>query len=329
MKKVRWGILSTAKIGVTKVIPALQAGAFGEVVAIASRNAAKGEAAARKLGIGRSYSRYEELLADPEIDAIFNPLPNHLHLEWSLKTINAGKHLLCEKPLALNATEALKIAHAARSRPELKVMEAFMYRFHPQWQFARQQVDAGTIGPIQAIQSFFSYFNNDPGNIRNQPNAGGGALLDIGCYCISLSRFLFNKEPDRVSGIMHLDPQFKTDTLLSGALDFSGCFATFTCSTQSMPYQRVNVVGTKGRIEIEIPFNAPLDKPCRILMHDNDGSIEKAFPICNQYIEQGNRFCEAILSNQPSPTPIEDAVNNMKVIDAFRRSAETGVWCSP
>lgn len=329
MKKVRWGILSTARIGVTKVVPALQAGAYGEVVAIASRDVAKAEAGARKLGIGRFYSSYEELLADPEVDAIFNPLPNHMHLAWSLKTIEAGKHLLCEKPLTLNATEALEIASAARSKPGLVVMEAFMYRFHPQWQFTRQQVDAGTIGPVQAIQSFFSYFNNDPGNIRNQSDAGGGALLDIGCYCISLSRFLFNKEPDQVSGIMHLDPEFKTDTLLSGVLDFGGHFASFTCSTQSMPYQRVNVIGTKGRIEIEIPFNAPFDKPCRVWLHDNQGSTEKLFPVCNQYVEQGKRFCQAILNHEPAPTPLQDAVNNMKVIDAFRKSSQTGLWCSP
>lgn len=329
MKKVRWGVLSTAKIGVTKVIPAIQALQQANIIAIASRDKSRAAEVAQRLQIPRVYGTYEELLADPEVDAVFNPLPNSMHLEWSLKTLRAGKHLLCEKPLTLNAVEAQTLMHEASGHPELKVMEAFMYRFHPQWQFSKQQVREGRIGTLNTIQSFFSYYNADPSNIRNKMESGGGALLDIGCYCISLARFIFQNEPGRVFGSMFVDPDLKTDIHISGTLDFSGKLATFTCSTQSTPYQRVNIIGAKGRIEIEIPFNAPLDKPCRLWIHDEAGAEEKLFDVCNQYTAQGDAFCNAILNHTPVPTPLEDAMANMKTIDAFRKSAETGAWIVP
>src|SRR3984893_7752065 len=264
MSKVRWGILSTAHIGTATVIPAMQQGAYCEVTAIASRDLAKAQAEAKQLGIPTAYGSYEELLADPNIDAIYNPLPNHLHVPWSIKALEAGKHVLCEKPIAPTVAEAQKLVVAAKQRPQLKVMEAFMYRFHPQWQRARQLVRDGKIGVLRTVQSFFSYYNDDPHNIRNIAETGGGGMLAVGCYNISLSRFIFGTEPRRVSGIVEYDPQLKTDRIASGILDFGQGTSTFTCSTQLTSYQRVNIFGTEGRIEIEIPFNAPTNRPCKI-----------------------------------------------------------------
>ncbi len=326
MSKVRWGVLSTANIGVAKVLPAMQRGAYCEIAAIASRDLAKAQATAAQLGIPKAYGSYEELLADPAIDAIYNPLPNHLHVPWSVKAIKAGKHVLCEKPIALTAAEARELVDAAQQHPQVKVMEAFMYRHHPQWQRTRQIVQAGGIGELRTIQSFFSYFNDDPGNIRNQADIGGGGLMDIGCYNISLSRFIFDAEPRRVCGLIEYDPQLKTDRLASGMLDFERGTATFTCSTQLTSYQRVNIFGTSGRIEIEIPFNAPPDRPCRMWHQHAGGTEEITFEVCDQYTLQGDLFSQAILNNTPVPTPIEDAVANMQVIDALIQSAKSGAW---
>lgn len=326
MNKVRWGILSTANIGLAKVIPAMQRGQYCEVIAIASRQLERAQAAAHQLGIPKAYGSYAELLADPEIDAIYNPLPNHLHVPWSLKALEAGKHVLCEKPIALSAAEARQLLEAARQRPHLKVMEAFMYRFHPQWQKARQLVTDGWVGELRTIQTFFSYYLMDPQNVRNIAEIGGGGLLDIGCYCISLARFIFGAEPQRVLGIIEYDPQFKIDRLASGILDFGRGTATFTCATQLSPYQRVNIFGTQGRVEIEIPFNAPPDRPCRMWHEFQNEKSEIQFDICDQYTLQGDLFSLAILNDTPVPTPLEDAVANMEVIDRLVQSAKTGTW---
>jgi predicted dehydrogenase len=324
--KVRWGVLSTAKIGVQKVIPAMQAGQYCTVTAIASRNLEKAQAAASQLGIPKTYGSYEELLADPDVDAIYNPLPNHLHVPWSIKALEANKHVLCEKPVALTAAEAQELLDFAQARPQLKVMEAFMYRHHPQWQRAQQLVAAGKIGALRTIQSFFSYYNADPDNIRNVAEMGGGGLMDIGCYCISLSRFIFDGEPDRVFGVVEYDPAFLVDRLASGVLDFGQGAATFTCSTQLTSYQRVNIFGTAGRIEIEIPFNAPTDRPCRIWHEHGEEIDEILLDVCNQYTIQGDLFSQAVLNDTDVPTPLEDAVANMKVIERIFRSAEDGAW---
>jgi predicted dehydrogenase len=326
MNKVRWGVLSTANIGVSKVIPAMQQGEYLQITAISSRNLKNAQAVATQLGIPKAYGSYEELLADPAIDAIYNPLPNHLHVPWSIKALEAGKHVLCEKPIALTSAEAQKLADAAKQYPHLKVMEAFMYRFHPQWQQARQMVNEGKIGELRTIQSFFSYYLEDANNIRNIAGAGGGGMLDIGCYTVSLARFIFGAEPERVCGIVEYDPRFNTDRLSSGILDFGRGTSTFTCSTQLVPYQRVNIFGTTGRIEIEIPFNAPPDQPCKIWYEHGTEIEETLFTLCDQYTIQGDQFSQAILNNTSVPTPIEDAVANMKVIEAVFRSAKSGTW---
>ncbi len=326
MSKVRWGVLSTAHIGTATVIPAMQQGAYCEMAAIASRDLEKAEAAANRLGIPMAYGSYEELLADSQIDAIYNPLPNHMHVPWSIKALEAGKHVLCEKPIAPTAAEAQKLLDAAKQHPNLKIMEAFMYRFHPQWQLARQMVQEGKIGTLRTIQSFFSYYNDDPHNIRNIADVGGGGMLDIGCYNVSVSRFIFGTEPQRVSGIVEYDPQLKTDRLASGILDFGHGTATFTCSTQLTSYQRVNIFGTAGRIEIEIPFNAPTNRPCKIeYQHDNELE-EILLDTSNQYTLQGDQFSLAILNNTDVPTPLEDAIANMRVIEAVIQSSKSGTW---
>ena len=326
MNKVRWGVLSTANIATVKVIPAMQQGKYIQVTAIASRNLEKGKAVAAQLGIPHVYGSYEELLADPNIDAIYNPLPNHLHVPWSIKVLEAGKHVLCEKPIAMSSAEAQKLADTARQYPQLKVMEAFMYRFHPQWQLARQMVNEGKIGELRTVQSFFSYYLVDANNIRNIAEAGGGGMMDIGCYTVSLSRYIFGAEPERVCGIVEYDPRFNTDRLSSGILDFGRGTSTFTCSTQLVPYQRVNIFGTTGRVEIEIPFNAPPDQPCKIWYQYGDEIEEILFDICDQYTLQGDQFSQAILNDTGVPTPIEDAVANMKVIEAVIRSSKSGAW---
>ncbi|HEX9068888.1 MAG TPA: Gfo/Idh/MocA family oxidoreductase [Ktedonobacterales bacterium] len=326
MRKVRWGVLSTANIGTGKVIPAMQRGELTEVIAIASREQAIAEAAARRLGIPRALGSYEALLADPEVEAVYIPLPNHLHVPWAQKALAAGKHVLCEKPIARTAAEAQTLLDTAQSYPHLKVMEAFMYRFHPQWQRARELTRQGAIGELRTVHSFFSYYLDDPTNIRNIAEAGGGAIYDVGCYSISLARFIFEGEPTRVSAIVEDDPRFQTDRLTSALLDFGRGTSTFTVGTQLTPYQRVNIFGTRGRIEIEIPFNAPPDRDCKLWLTTDDGIEEITFPAVDQYTLQADAVSRAILDDSSTPTPLSDAVANMKVIEAVLRSARSGRW---
>ncbi len=326
-KKIRWGILSTAKIGIQKVIPAIQNAANCEVVAISSRNLEKAKSAAEKLGIPKYFDSYEAILDNPEIDAVYNPLPNHLHVSWTIKALKKGKHVLCEKPIGMNVQEAELLADEIQKHTDLKVMEAFMYRFHPQWKKVKSLVDSGAIGTVKNIHTHFSYNNPDPNNIRNIPEVGGGALMDIGCYCISFPRFILDKEPKRVLGIIDRDPVMKTDRLTSGILDFSeGITSLFTCSTQLMPFQRTQIFGTSGRIEIEIPVNAPPNQPVKIWLSTTEKTEEIVFPAVDQYTVQAEEFAKAILNDTTVPTNFEDAINNMKAIDAIIESAENNQW---
>jgi predicted dehydrogenase len=328
MTKVRWGIISTAKIGTLQVIPGMMLSDCCEIVAISSRNLDSAQTAASKLGIPKAYGSYEELLADPDIDAIYNPLPNHMHVDWSIKALEAGKHVLCEKPLGLDAADARRLLDTEARYPELKVMEAFMYRFHPVWIRAKELARDGSIGQLRTIQSFFSYFNDDPNNIRNKVDIGGGGLMDIGCYCISLARFVFEKEPIRVLGIIDRDPDMKVDRITTGVMDFGDVTSSFTCGTQLAPYQRVQIVGTEGRVEIEIPFNIPPDRETRIWVHKAGTTEEITFPVCDKYTCQGEVFSRSILENTPVPTPLRDAIHNMETIDAIFESAENSSWVS-
>jgi predicted dehydrogenase len=332
-QKLRFGVLSTANIGLKKVLPAMQRGQFTTVAAIASRDLAKAREAAESLGIPKAYGSYEELLADPDIDAIYNPLPNQLHVSWTAKAAAAGKHVLCEKPLSMNVAEA-KTLLEVRARTGVKICEAFMIRSAPQWLRARQLLGEGRIGDLRAVNAHFSYFNVSPENIRNRIETGGGGVYDIGCYCIQSARYGFGQEPTRVVATLDRDPQLGTDRLASAILEFPRGHAIFTCSTQLIPYQRVHFLGTRGRIEIEIPFNAPNDRPTRLFV-DSSGDLTssgiavESFPACDQYTLQGDAFAKSIFENTEVPVPLEDSVANMAVIDAIFRSAETGRWEAP
>lgn len=326
MKQIRWGVLSTAKIAREKLIPAIQKSKRGSVVALASRNDEKARGLAAQLHIPRAYASYEALLDDPDIEAVYNPLPNHLHVDWTIRALEKGKHVLCEKPIGLSAADALRLKEAAAGSPGLVVMEAFMYRLHPQWLFVKSQVEAGTIGRLVTIQSFFSYYNADPANIRNQTEAAGGALMDIGCYCVSWSRYLFAQEPQRVIALVDRDPSFGTDRLTSGILQFAGGSASFTCSTQAAPYQRAQVIGTDGRLEVEIPVNAPADQPAKVWMHHRDGSHCTEFPAVDQYTLQADAFAQAITEGSEPAVSLTESVNNMRVIDALFESAASEQW---
>ena len=326
MPQLRWGVLGTSNFARRKMIPALQQSSLVDLAAIASRSLARAQAVGEEFGIPKWYGTYSELIEDKEIDVIYNPLPNHLHVPWSIRALEMGKHVLCEKPVAISADEAEELLRVSALHPRLKVMEAFMYRTHPQWQRAKQIVDDGAIGDLRAIHSVFGYFNADGGNIRNQPEAGGGGLLDIGCYNISLSRFLFDAEPQRVMGLVQYDSRFQTDRLASGILDFGKGTAAFTCSTQLVHHQRVDILGTTGRVEIEVPFNAPPERPSR-LWHQRGNDVEEIWiEPCNQYTIQAELFSHAIFNGTPVPTPLTDAVNNMKVIEAVLESGKRNAW---
>jgi predicted dehydrogenase len=332
MSKIRWGILSTAKIGVEKVIPAMQRGTLTEVVAIASRTEAKAKEAANRLGLAKAYGSYEALLADPDVDAIYNPLPNDRHVPLSIKALEFGKHVLCEKPIGLSAAEGRKLADASAKHPKLKLMEAFMYRHHPQWRTAKEMVKSGRIGKLRTIQTFFSYYSDDPHNIRHDPTKGGGGLMDIGCYAISLSRWLFDAEPARVLGHVEVDPNWGIDRMASAILDFGGgSSAIFTCSMAVNPLQVVQVVGTEGRIELsEVPFNAPNNVPCALRVQRGNGAIDRIeLETCDQYTIQGDLFARAILDDTPVPTSIDDAIRNMDTIEAILASGLSGGWVVP
>lgn len=326
MKTVNWGIISTAKIGTKKVIPALQKAASCHVRAICSRDILAAQKAAAELQIEKAFGSYEDMLADPAIDAVYIPLPNHLHVEWAIKALEHGKHVLVEKPLGLNSEEAAVLLDAADRFPHLKVMEGFMYRHHPQWLYTRELVRDSQIGELKTISSFFSYYNTDPDNVRNKADIGGGAVMDIGCYPVSLSRFLFDAEPRRVVATLERDKRFKTDRLASAILEFEKGTATFTCSTQLSPYQRVLICGSRGHIEIEIPFNAPPDKECRIWLTREGVREEILFDICDQYTFQAELFARAIYADKNVPTPLTDGIANMIVIDALFASGESGNW---
>jgi len=330
---VRWGILGAAKIALEKVIPGMRGSAKAQVVAIASRDIAKARSAANRLGIPRAYGSYQELIADPDIEAIYNPLPNHLHVPWSIRAAQEGKHVLCEKPIALTAREALDLLEA-RDRTGVQIGEAFMVRTHPQWHKVREIIASGRIGELRLVAGHFSYYRRDPGDIRSRVEWGGGALMDVGCYPITISRWLFGAEPTEVVGLIERDPDMQIDRLTSGLLRFEGGQATFSCAGQLVQYQAMQIFGTRGRISVEIPFNPPPGDECRVFVDDGrdltGGGIEAiTFPPVDQYTLQADRFSEAIRGIGSVPVALEDAMGNMAVIDALFRSAESREWERP
>jgi predicted dehydrogenase len=333
MKKVRWGILGVARIATSSVIPAMQRGEFCEMVGIASRDRSKAQDAARKMRIPKAYGSYEEMLADPEIEAVYNPLPNHLHVPWSIRAAEAGKHVLCEKPIGLNAGEARDLI-AARDRTGVTIGEAFMVQTHPQWVRTVELVRSGRIGKLRFAMGSFGYFRMEPENVRNIREYGGGGLMDIGCYPIKTSRMVFGEEPLRVSATLVRDPNFGTDILTSAILEYPSGHCVFACGTQVVPHQSMQFFGTTGRIELEVPYNAASDGASRIRIDDGrdvfgSGITVEEFPPCDQYTIQGDLFSRAIREGGAPPVPIEDSLKNMVVIDAVFRAAESGRWESP
>ena len=332
-QKVKWGILGVANIAVKKVIPAMQKGLWSEITAIASRDLSKAQSAAEQLGIPKAYGSYEELIADPDIEAIYNPLPNNLHVEWTIKAAEAGKHVLCEKPISMTVAEALPLLNV-RDNTGVKIEEAFMVRTHPQWVTTLNLIKEGAIGPVRAVEGHFSYNNQDLKNIRNIRETGGGGLMDIGCYMTFFSRLIFNEEPTRVVSLMEEHPETRTDILTSALLEFPAGHATFTCSTRMVPYQRVQIHGTEGRIEIQIPCNAPPDEACKVFVDNgtdlsgrNIQTIE--IEVCDQYTIQGDLFSQAIREKTEPVLSLEDSIKNMAVIEAVFRSAKSGQWEKP
>jgi predicted dehydrogenase len=325
MKAVHWGVLGAANIFMKKVLPPLLKSDSVDLAAIASRSADKARSAAQTFGIAKAYGSYADLLGDKDIEAVYIPLPNHLHAEWIRKAADAGKHILCEKPLALNAEEAAACVEYASKRG-VRLMEAFMYRFHPQWRRAEELVRVGEIGEIQAVNTSFAYDNKDPDNIRNKLSMGGGALMDIGCYAVSAARFIFGREPERVVAFFTRDAGFKTDILSSGILDFGGPRSVFTVATQSFPAQRVDIFGGSGRIHIGVPFNMFPDVPPLLTVVTSIGERRPVLPAADQYGLEFEAFSTALRRDLPVPTPAEDAVSNQKVLDALFRSESSGGW---
>ena len=333
VEKVRWAVLGVARIATAKVIPAMQAGEWSEVVGIASRVLEKAERAADQLNLPKAYGSYEEALADSEVEAIYNPLPNHLHVPWSIRAAEAGRHVLCEKPVALNVAECRALI-AARDRMGVQIGEAFMVRTHPQWLRARELVRSGEIGDLRAVIVAFSYSNRDPHNVRNVLDFGGGAAWDIGCYAVQISRFLFGEEPVSVGARLDRDPDFHTDRLASAVLEFPSGQCIFTCGTQTVYHQRVQLLGTQGRIEVEVPFNAPPDRATRLLVDRGTdlfgGGIRiEEIPARNQFTIQGDLFSRAVRGQGGVPTPLEDSLQNTAALEAVFESARTGRFVQP
>ena len=325
MQPLQLGILGVSNFYRKKIaIPVATSPAI-DIIAIASRSEDKAQAAAEEYGIDRAYGSYEALLADEQVEAIYIPLPNHLHAQWIKRAADAGKHVICEKPLTLNAPEAQDCLDYA-SQKGITVMEAFMYRLHPQWQHVRQLIRQREIGSVQLVEVFFGFNNTDPTNIRNQKDTGGGALLDIGCYAVSSSRFLIGSEPQRAISLVQVDPQFGTDVLFSGMLDFGSARATFTVATQTFPYQRVVVHGSNGVITLMIPFNVYADAEAQVSVTTSVGTRELWLPPEDQYILEFEAFAQAIRNQEPVPVPPADTIHNMRVLDALRKSHESGRW---
>jgi predicted dehydrogenase len=334
MRKIQWGILSTANIGIKRVMPAILSGERGTIAAIASRDTSRAAEVAARFAIPRSYGSYEALLNDSAIDAIYNPLPNHLHVEWTVKALNAGKHVLCEKPLGINATETQAIVDA-RDRSQKRVIEAFMVRHHPQWHRVRALVRSGRIGTVRSIQSAFLFTVLDPRNVRNQAQLGGGALYDVGCYPLVTARYIFGAEPTRAIALINRDANLGIDTLTSGLLEFpGGGQLVFSSAFRAATYQRVTILGTDGRIDMPVPFTPPKDLACRITI-DSGKSLDGAsaefedFPAVDQYALQCDAAAAVFLGETQQEFPIEDGMATMRIIDALYRSAASGRWEVP
>jgi predicted dehydrogenase len=316
------------------MVPGLQRDPLSVIEAVASRDLDSARKFANRFGIPRYYGSYEALLKDPKIDAVYIPLPNHLHVQWSRRALEAGKHVLCEKPLALTTAEVRSLIEL-RDRTGLKIGEAFMVHTHPQWVRARNLIKSPKFGQLRAVQGFFSYNNRDSENVRNKYplEEGGGGLWDIGCYLVYTGRVMFEEEPEEVIALLDRDPEFRTDRLTSAIMKFPSGHAVFTCGTQIVPWQRVVLCGEKQRLEITVPFNQPAEVPSILLKSDGIETVEPPeeilIPPVNQYSVQANEFARAILNDTEVPVPLESSFFNTAAIRALIKSAETGHWEKP
>jgi predicted dehydrogenase len=331
MERLKMGVLGCSRHYALRIATPLKSSLLVEPYAVASRDGAKAKKYAQTWDFPVSYGSYEELLSDPKVDFVYIPLPNHLHLEYIKKTADAGKPILCEKPLCLNAKDAAEAAGYCEKK-KIPLMEAFMYRFHPQWVRAAEIVKCGELGTVMSTAGVFSYDNKDGKNIRNILEAGGGAILDIGCYTVSTARLLMQAEPQRVVAAIKRDPVFKTDAFVSALLDFGdGRVSTFTVSTQFFPWQRVRATGTGGTLAVEVPFNMYGDFPGRTHVNTNVGARVIETEIADQYLLEFDAFAQAVIEYKQTgslevPTPISDALANMAVLDAIFASASSGNW---
>jgi len=329
MKKVVWGVLSTAKIGVNKVIPALKKSELIHVKGLASRNPDAAQSAVDDLKLDLAYGSYEDLLADPEVEVIYNPLPNHLHIPMTLAAAKAGKSVLCEKPMSLNAAQIDELNDYSG---KVHIMEAFMVRHSLQWLEARRLIRSGAIGSPHMIQSYFTYANTDPNNIRNRLDWGGGGLMDIGCYPIVAGRFFFETDPVRVMALISRDETFGTDTITSGLLDFgAGRQLTFAVSTQLAAAQAVTIFGSAARLSLSIPFNQPPDAAQTLTIDDGksltgETAVTHRIDPSDQYQLMGEAFSRAVRGQGALPYGLTDAKTNMRIIDALFRSEISGKW---
>jgi len=327
MEKIRWGILGAATIAIEKIIPALQQSNCCVLEGLASRSPEKARMISNRFRIPRAYDSYEALLWDKQIDAVYIPLPNSLHIDWSINALDAGKHVLCEKPLGVNAQEVIHLMDAAARHPELIVMEAYMYRFHPQWQRVKEIIGSGKIGEFRQVHSVFSFFDENPSSILNIDQLGGGSLLDIGCYGVSLSRYLFDDEPHKLFSYIEIDGRFETDRHCTVIMVFGADkTATFTCHTQLSEFQKVTIFGSHGRIEMNTPFIVEPDAPSFLMLHEETNAQTIRFAPCNQYTLQFEQFARSIFDQDSVPVTLQDSFNNMKVLDTIVKSAKSGMW---
>ena len=327
MRRLRWGILGVAGIAVKAMIPALERSTTSVLAAIASRNPVRAAEAKQRFGIAKAHDSYEELLNDPDIDAVYIPLPNHLHVPWSIRAAEAGKHVLCEKPLGMSASEVRELI-AVRDRTGVQIAEAFMVRTHPRWIAVHELITAGRIGELKHIGCHFSYSSRNPADVRNVVEYGGGALMDIGCYPIHIARWMYGAEPLDVMALIERDPDVRVDRLVSALLQFESGQASFTVGGQLVPWQRVEFFGTLGRIEMRLPFNTPPDYAGEIIIDDGDlrnGTVDTiAVEPADHYVAQIDAFAAAVRGERSVPVTLEDALGNMAVIDALFASERVG-----
>jgi predicted dehydrogenase len=334
---VNWGVLGAANIAVKHALPGMREAPSAKLLAIASRDLGKAQAVAQALGVPRAYGSYDALLADGEIDAVYVPLPNPLHFEWSLRALEAGKDVLCEKPLCLSSEQISELC-AARDRSGRKIEEAFAYRNHPQWTKVLEIIASGTLGAVRSVHGTLAKQFLDPTDIRNNPNDGGGGIYDLGSYAISACNMIFGRKPARVVAALERDPAFGIDRLSSALLDYGDAHAAFTVATQAGSsawgsHQQLSILCAQGWLRLEFPYSQVRPTECRVEI--GDATSVGAFPTStlsfaaiNQFALQAERFSRLVRGEAVRAWPIEEARDTLRTIEGLFESARTGAWQS-